>query len=417
MRSHKLAEDPPPPVRRQHADHRDARGRHASAPPGTTIRWVVHAGAADDPVAVERGERAVELGQLLVDRGLLGVGARIGEGDGQRREEVIELVSVIVRKNSRSSAQPIAVGRVRRSSSSASSPTVSPGRSATARTASRTPGMNAERSIASWRIDERLPRPAEQDLLVRDEARAGERRAPVTPSIVAAAGGRGRAGRLRERTTRPLARPRSRRAVASAVPLGASELPVVVQLDHLGGVEVPGRLRREPQQQHGAEREVRRDDAVRVPPSASARSSSRSAGEIPVVPTTAWMPVRRHHRTFASTADGWVKSTATWASASPARRADASIGTPSARRPRARDRRRATSSRSSAAATARQTSRPSCRRRRGRRSGSRDGPRAAPSCVPGPTTASVIGWDSTRSATPRASSSVTARTRRASRPA
>ena len=95
--------------------------------------------------------------------------------------------------------------------SSGSRPTVSPGRSPTAFTASSTPGMNDVRSYESWRMRQRLPGGAEQHLLVGDEA-AQAHRVHVDPAGAHAAAGAvdhrlgGGVGCPLGRTRRPSAR-------------------------------------------------------------------------------------------------------------------------------------------------------------------------------------------------------------------
>ena len=81
---------------------------------------------------------------------------------------------------------------------------------------------------------------------------------------------RRRRGRRSTRSTPgswPAPAPRAaaiRRAVAMAVPDGASGLSVVMELDDLGVGQVPDRLFGEPLHQHGADREVGSDEHADV---------------------------------------------------------------------------------------------------------------------------------------------------------
>src|SRR4051812_9597170 len=86
--------------------------------------------------------------------------------------------------------------------------------------------------------------------------------------------------------------------------------------------------------------------------------SSRSDAVMPVVPTTACTPLRRHHRTLSITASGCVKSTATSACASDSASKRSVTSRPATRSPGCETSTPATSSRSSAAATASDTVRP-----------------------------------------------------------
>src|SRR4051812_4307333 len=79
---------------------------------------------------------------------------------------------------------------------------------------------------------------------------------------------------------------------------------------------------------------------------------------MPVVPTTAWTPLRRHHRTLSIAASGCVKSTATPAFASESASKRSVTSRPATPSPGCETSTPATRSRSSAAATASHTVRP-----------------------------------------------------------
>ena len=80
--------------------------------------------------------------------------------------------------------------------------------------------------------------------------------------------------------------------------------------------------------------------------SSQPRIVSSISGVIPLVPTTQWMFWSIQNRMFSATVEGWVKSTATWVSASASENSQSPSSTI------------ATRSRSSAPSTARQTSPP-----------------------------------------------------------
>ena len=166
-----------------------------------------------------------------------------------------------------------------------------PGREATARTASSTPGMNDARSSESWRMVSVSPVAAEQHLLVRDQPAqphrvhrhavdVGAARAVAAPWRVAS--GMRRAGRPRARAA-AISCGGARRGAARRV-----DLVRVVQLDDLDRLEEAGRLRGEPHHQHRADGEVRRDEHAdaRARRRASARTASSRSSSKPVVPTT-----------------------------------------------------------------------------------------------------------------------------------
>ncbi len=119
----------------------------------------------------------------------------------------------------------------------ASSPITSPRCARTARTAATMPGPNESRASESWRSVSVSPVP------------------PKMVSWCATSPGR------RTLWIGGSGAPASwmRRAVSFAVPLGASRLRVVVQLDDLRARKHARRLRREAHHQHRAEREVRHE--------------------------------------------------------------------------------------------------------------------------------------------------------------
>ena len=157
-----------------------------------------------------------------------------------------------------------------------------------------------------------LPRPAEDDLLVRDHP-ADAQSVHADPVDVGAPGavelGAGGVG------VGPS--PASRRAAAMsfavrrAVPEGASALS--------GGAARPPRQTRRTQRPRrrsassgsrrwrSSGRSARRPPCRRAIPRAASRPSSK-----PVVPTTAWMPFSMQNRRLSITTSGWVKSTTTW---------------------------------------------------------------------------------------------------------
>ncbi len=166
-----------------------------------------------------------------------------------------------------------------------SRPTVSPGRSATARTAMITPGMKLSRESESWRMVSVSPTP------------------PRITSWCATSPGR----RTEWIGTSPSIRP----AVRRAVPEGASSLPSWCSstISARGMWRDASAAKRiistAPTAKLGA------ITALAAPASASARSSSTCSGVRPVVPMTACTPAASAAPALAKTASGRVKSTST----------------------------------------------------------------------------------------------------------
>ncbi len=140
---------------------------------------------------------------------------------------------------------------------SGSSPTVRPGRVATSRTASSTPGMNDARSYESCRIVRVSPAVPSSTSWWATSPRGPHRVHPHAVDVGAAgAVERGRRG-VRHRPQAGV--PAGGRHELRGTPGGAARrvgLAGVVQLDDLDGVEEPGRLLGEAHHQHGADREV-----------------------------------------------------------------------------------------------------------------------------------------------------------------
>ena len=155
---------------------------------------------------------------------------------------------------------------------------------ATLRTASSTPGMKDSREIESWRTVSVWPRPPK--ITSWCATRPGSRTLWI-------GGVRAPAG-LRDQLRRALRGARRR-----------VELRVVVQLDDLAVGHVGSDQLRRLHHQHGADREVGRDQAVARatarPPPAAPRPAPASS---PVVPTTTWVSCSRHRRVFSNTVDG-----------------------------------------------------------------------------------------------------------------
>ena len=150
--------------------------------------------------------------------------------------------------------------------SSASRPTVSPGGSL-AHAVEREQDAGHE-CLARGRVvadRERLPRPAEDHLLVRDEA--------------------GQPDRVDRHARRP-----SAAAVAFAVPDGASSFVSACSSTISARGNDARRLGGEAHHQHGAEREVRRQKHGRLAARAAASTAARSK---PVVPITTGTPAAR----------------------------------------------------------------------------------------------------------------------------
>ena len=104
----------------------------------------------------------------------------------------------------------------------------------------------------------------------------------------------------------------------SPSPDGASTFALVVELDDLGPRQMPRGLLGESHHEHGAEREVRGDEARDALSAARARRAlTRPSSVRPVVPTTQGTPAPSAPRTLASTASGAVKSTAASCPAKP----------------------------------------------------------------------------------------------------
>ena len=161
---------------------------------------------------------------------------------------------------------------------------------------------------------ERLPRRAEEDLLVRHEAAH-----PQAVDAYAVDVGAARAVEAGGVASGIGALPASRRAAAissavrRAVPDGRVGLVGVVQLDDLDRLEERRGLRR--RSASSGSRRCEKLGAISTPtPGASASHasswSSRSWSK-PVVPTTAWMPCSMQKRRLSITTSGWVKSTTT----------------------------------------------------------------------------------------------------------
>ena len=94
------------------------------------------------------------------------------------------------------------------------------------------------------------------------------------------------------------------------------DLLVVVELDHLGGLEARRGELGEAHHEHRADGEVGGDHGVGLDGSNRARKSSMSSALNPVVPTTACTPLSAHQAMLSRAASTTVKSTATSAPAS-----------------------------------------------------------------------------------------------------
>ena len=197
---------------------------------------------------------------------------------------------------------------------------------------------------------QRLPQPAEQHLLVGDQA-AEPHRVDPDPGDVGAAGAVERRSRSRPAPApRPASRARGRDQLRRTPggPGGRVGLVGVVELDDLDRLVERGRLGGEAHHQHRADGEVGGDqdaDARGRRPASRAAVASRSSSK-PVVPTTAWIPcsmqnsqVVHDHVGMGEVDDGRAPRRST----SSSRESPAST--------------RATSSVSGASSTARQTSR------------------------------------------------------------
>ena len=226
-----------------------------------------------------------------------------------------------------------------------SSPTVSPGREPTWRTASRTPGMKLTRSNESCRMVSCSPAlpsrisscatsPRSRTECTRTPSTSAPR-APSSACVVASGTGprpaAARAAAIAE-------------AVCRAVPDGASTLSgwcssiTSTDSNQRAARAANAMARTAPSAKFGA--------TSTPTPGRSARWSRTRASESssqPVVPTTRWTPASTSACTLPSVADGTVKSTATCAPASTTADRSASASTA------------ATSSRSGASCTARTT--------------------------------------------------------------
>ena len=165
---------------------------------------------------------------------------------------------------------------------------------------------------------EGLPRAAEDDLLVRDQAADPQRRAP----------GRRRRpprGRPRDRCwwRRAWAGCRPRAARPRPAPPYAARCRTARRPCQGGAARRPRPTRRTgPPRRRSASSAPRRSRSsarpARPPPGASAshpRTVSSRPSSKPVVPTTAWMPCSMQKRRLSMTTSGWVKSTTASASA------------------------------------------------------------------------------------------------------
>ena len=245
-----------------------------------------------------------ETGELPPDHGRDQLVAPAREVAVDRRPRHARLAGrVLDRRLGQAPAGHAVVGRLQQpladlgvhSPSSASRPTVRPGRPATDAHRQQHAGHEGAAVVGVVADAQALARRAEDDLLVRDQAgqphrvhvdavgplgaarpgqhevrrRVGRQRA--------AAGGPARLGDDRRRVQR-----RARRRVA---------LGVVVQLDHLHAVHVGRGDAAEVHEQHGADGEVGRDDRVGAAAlEAACAMSARSSSHSPLVPMTAWMP-------------------------------------------------------------------------------------------------------------------------------
>ena len=188
-----------------------------------------------------------------------------------------------------------------------------PGWSPIARSPVSTPGVNDARSSESWRMVRVSPDPAEDDLLVGDQA--ADPQAVHADAVDVGARGR-RRGRWRSRRA-PARSPASRAGGGDQLrrtPRGAGGrvgLVGVVQLDDLDRLVERRRGRGEAHHQHRADREVRGDQHAGPRGVGQPAAQRRRAGPSskPVVPTTAWMPWPTQNSRLSITTSGWVKST------------------------------------------------------------------------------------------------------------
>ena len=135
-----------------------------------------------------------------------------------------------------------------------------PGRSATARIAASTPGMNDTPVVRVVTHRERLPHAAHDDLLAGHEPAGadGVHRHAVDPRATGAVGiAGGGVGQLRRARVAPGGRDDLRRAGGGSG--RRVDLVGVMHLDHLDGLEERRRGGGEAHHQHGADREVRDD--------------------------------------------------------------------------------------------------------------------------------------------------------------
>ena len=226
---------------------------------------------------------------VVVDRAVL------PERRHDRRQDLAEHARIVgtVHEGDCPQARSSLRSRVRPAGSdpkSGSSPTVRPGGSDGSRSsASRTPGTNASRESVSWRIVSSSPGP------------------PSSTSWCATSPG--------SRTEWIAGSPPIAAAVAFAVPDGASTFVSWWSSTISRAGSAAAASRSEAHHQHGAEREVRRDEDGDAAPRGPARPRrSRSA---PVVPTTTARPRRAPRRRSRPQRPGRVKSTIASASPSP----------------------------------------------------------------------------------------------------
>ena len=273
--------------------------------------------------------------------------------------------------------------------------------------------MKAVRSVVSWRIDRVWPGPpkttswwATNPGRRTECTRTPSTSAPRAPGCSSSPAGVAGVSSLAAAIARAVAERGAARRI---------HLRVVVEFDHLGRRHRAGCLRGEPHHQHGADREVRRDQDVRVGAIGQLPELvERSRGD-PGGADDAWTPCRGrpaegvHDRVGRREVDRDLAhrrrarlGRSRTDDHDPRSASPTASGDRSPRRGRGRDRR----------ATARQTSRPIRPVAPTTPTRITPWPPGTRSRRTGPSTVRVIGCDSTRSATRRASSRVTRSIRR-----